>query len=141
LKNAPAARLTFVVRQHRRRGGSYTTFQKEKIMLSMKGYFYRAAFTLMGVDINEELGFAANEARTNMVKALLEAGADVHDGHDRALRWAAGRNSYPATCEALLKSGANVHVWDNEPLREAEKNGHDKTGAVLRQWMVAPHHR
>lgn len=102
---------------------------------------------------------AAMEGDTEIVKALLDAGADVHDSVDAPLWWAAlgrhtdtmralidaGANKDIALLEAaanglvemvreLLGKGADVHMGNGLPLSLAEYNGHTETVRVLRNW-------
>ena len=94
------------------------------------------------------------------MKALLEAGADVHAGNDLALCWAsmsgctetvklllgtgadvhagsgyalvgASEHGHTETVKALLEAGANVHAQYDRALRYASQNGHTETVKML----------
>ena len=58
-----------------------------------------------------------------VVKYLLEQGADLHAQNDWAFQWAA-RNGRLEVVEYLVKHGANLHVDDDYALRWAAENGH-----------------
>ena len=84
------------------------------------------------------LRWASINGRTEVVKILLEAGADVHAENDLALRIA----SYYGHTEVvitLLKAGANVHAPDHigpdAALRWASKYGHSEVVKLLEQYM------
>jgi ankyrin repeat protein len=109
--------------------------------------------------IDSALRMAASDGDTESVKALLDAGADVHNGVDAPLWFAAighhadtmralidaGASKDIALLEAaafglvdlvkeLLGKGADVHMGNGLPLRMAEYNGHTETVRVLRNW-------
>ena len=109
--------------------------------------------------IDSALRMAASDGDTESVKALLDAGADVHNGVDAPLWFAAighhadtmralldaGANQDIALLEAatnglvelvkeLLRKGANIHMYDGLPLSMAEYNGHTETVRILKQW-------
>jgi ankyrin repeat protein len=102
---------------------------------------------------------AAMEGDTENVRALLDAGANVHDSVDAPLWWAAlgnhtdtmralldaGANQDIALLEAaangmvelvkeLLRKGANIHMYNGLPLSMAEYNGHTETVRILKRW-------
>ena len=102
---------------------------------------------------------AAMEGDAEIIKALVDAGADVHDSVDAPLWWAAlgrhtdtmralldaGANQDIALMEAaangmvelvkeLLRKGANIHMYNGLPLSMAEYNGHIETVRILKQW-------
>ena len=76
------------------------------------------------------LRWASKNGHTEAAKVLLEAGADVHMWNDEALRWAA-RNGHTEVVRLLLDAGADVHARDNEALRWAARNGHTETVRLL----------
>ena len=60
-----------------------------------------------------------------VIKELVEEGADIHANDDLALRWAA-ENGHLDVVKFLVKEGADIHVFDNIVLRWAAKNGYFK---------------
>jgi ankyrin repeat protein len=113
----------------------------------------------MAAEIDGALRMAAWDGDTEIVKALLDAGADVHHSVDAPLWCAAlgchtdtmrtlidaGANQDIALLEAaanglvelvkeLLRKGANIHVYNGLPLSMAEHNGHTETVRILKQW-------
>jgi ankyrin repeat protein len=86
----------------------------------------------IGAKIDSALRMAAREGDTEIVKALLDAGADVHDSVDAPLWWAAlGRHT--ETMRALIDSGADKDIALLEAAM-AEHNGHTETVSVLKNW-------
>jgi ankyrin repeat protein len=98
-------------------------------------YFYRAQAWAGVLDKNNVLELAARGGHTRTVRALLDAGADIHTGDDEPLRIAAwwGRAD---TVRALLESGADVHARHDEALRWAAKEKHLETVKVLEDWIA-----
>jgi ankyrin repeat protein len=113
----------------------------------------------IAAEIDRALRMAAMDGDTESVKALLDAGADVHNEVDGALWCAAlgrhtdtmralldvGGNQDIALLEAaanglvelvkeLLRKGANIHMYNGLPLSMAEYNGHTETVRILKQW-------
>ena len=113
----------------------------------------------IGAEIDRALRREASDGDTESVKALLDAGADVHSEVDAALWCAAlgrhtdtmralidaGANQDIALLEAaanglvvlvkvLLRKGANIHMYNGLPLRMAKYNGHTETVRILEQW-------
>src|SRR5260370_31453475 len=68
--------------------------------------------------IDSALCTAAMEGDTEIVKALLDAGADVHDSVDAPLWWAA-LGHHTDTMRALIDAGAHKDI----ALLEAAANG------------------
>jgi len=58
-----------------------------------------------------------------VIKELVEEGADIHANDDLALRWAA-ENGHLDVVKFLVKEGADIHVFDELALRWAAENGH-----------------
>lgn len=109
--------------------------------------------------IDSALRREASDGDTESVKALLEAGADVHNEVDGAL-WCAALGRHTDTMRALLdagadrdialleaaangmvelvkellREGANIHMYNGLPLSMAEYNGHTETVRILKQW-------
>ena len=75
---------------------------------------------------------AASEGHTDVVIALIAAGADVNAQNERGytpLHWAADRG-HTETVRALIDSGADVNLADNSgwtPLHPAASSGHTET--------------
>ena len=110
-------------------------------------------------EMDRALRSQAGDGDTQSVKALLDAGADVHNEVDGAL-WCAGLGRHTDTMRALLdagadqdialleaaangmvelvkellRKGANIHMYNGLPLRMAEYNGHTETVRILKQW-------
>jgi len=113
----------------------------------------------IAANIDRALRRAAMDGDTQSVKALLDAGANVHHSVDAPLWCAAlgrhtdtmralldaGANQDIALLEAaangmvelvkeLLRKGANIHMYNGLPLSMAEYNGHTETVRILKQW-------
>ena len=109
--------------------------------------------------IDSALGMAAWEGDNETVRALLDAGADVHVAADAPLWDAAMRgnadtmrvlldagadqdialleaaaNGLVDLVKELLAKGANVHTCRGLPLMMAAHNGHTETVRVLKNW-------
>ena len=67
--------------------------------------------------------FAAENGHLDVVKFLVQNGANIQSRSDRALRFAA-QNGQLDVIEFLVKNGADIHDNDDEALREASENGH-----------------
>jgi ankyrin repeat protein len=65
-----------------------------------------------------------------LVKLLLENGADVHVENDCSLRWASCCG-HDKVVKILLENGADVHADDDKALRLASYYGHDKVIKLL----------
>ena len=59
----------------------------------------------------------------NVIKGLLEEGANIHTQNDYALRWAS-QNGHFEVVRILLKHGANVHARTDCALRWASQEGY-----------------
>lgn len=57
----------------------------------------------------------------SMVEYYLDAGADVHIDGDFGLIYAC-IYKYIEVCKIILEHGGNVHIYDNKPLKIAEKD-------------------
>jgi hypothetical protein len=80
--------------------------------------------------LNGHFIIEACEGRTETVRNLLVAGADVHAEDDWALRMAAERD-HTKTVQVLLASGADVHAVNDWALRYAACYGYAQTVKVL----------
>jgi ankyrin repeat protein len=104
-------------------------------MKSLKSYFYRAAGWTGVIDKDVALQEQAADGHTDNVRALLDAGADVHADEDEGLRLAA-MHGHAKTVEELLKAGADVHAGNDVALHVTEINGHADTVKILKDWMA-----
>jgi ankyrin repeat protein len=75
---------------------------------------------------------------TKTVKALLDPGADIHAGNDRALRSAA-EYGHADTVRLLLERGADVHARKDEAMYLASLGNHRDTVAVLLLYGADPY--
>jgi ankyrin repeat protein len=58
-----------------------------------------------------------------VIKSLIEEGADIHADNDYVLRWSA-ENGYLETVKYLVKKGSNINAYSDCALRYAANNGH-----------------
>jgi hypothetical protein len=72
--------------------------------------------------------------KTDMID-VINSGADVHTGHDFALRWTSA-NGHTDVVKLLLEAGADVHARANEAFRWASRNGHTAIVKLLQQAMT-----
>jgi len=82
--------------------------------------------------LNKFLRNAADNGHTEVVKLLLEQGADVHAGYDYALRKAA-MHDHTEVVKLLLEQGADVHAIDDYALRWAACSGHTEIVNILQK--------
>jgi hypothetical protein len=79
-----------------------------------------------GADIHADgdhaLKFAAEYGHIEVVKYLVEQGADVHADNNHALRCSA-KNGHLNIVEFLVEKGANIHIDNDYVLRHSAKNG------------------
>jgi ankyrin repeat protein len=106
-----------------------------------------AALIRHGADVNKNssngalvhpLTCASMGAHLDVVELLLANNADVHAGHDTALRYASlsGRT---AVVQLLIQRGADVHARNNEAVRKASENGHtDVVQLLLQHGAILP---
>ncbi len=90
---------------------------------------YRRQGKRVSADLAEEMQKAAATGRGDIIRVLLEGGADPHgrskDGNT-ALHWAS-RNGHVEVVRILLQAGAKPDIQDgtgNTPLHWASRNGH-----------------
>lgn len=78
-----------------------------------------------GVKFHEEipLRWSAAAGHHEVVKYLLDHGADIHIGDDFPLREASRRGSVE-TVKVLLEYGANIHALNDHALVSAAENNH-----------------
>ncbi|KAJ3293897.1 hypothetical protein HK104_004126 [Borealophlyctis nickersoniae] len=74
--------------------------------------------------------WATKSGHVEVVRLLLEFGADVHAGGDAALRAASPRGHHEVV-RLLLENGANVHAKDDSALRGASQRGHFEVVRLL----------
>ena len=87
-------------------------------------------------ELNQRLMYASFHGHADVVKVLLEAGADIHNGDDYAIRSA----SYHGDSEVLrllLEAGADVNARDDHALRWASENDHAEVVKILTDWKEA----
>lgn len=95
--------------------------------------------------LDKELLEAAKEGSTDMVRSLLDRGADVNAKDDDGwtpLHWAAVLEQ-PEIARTLLDRGADIHARNNDgltPLQVAEKEHKTQTAQLLRESEVAIDH-
>src|ERR1022692_2862022 len=94
------------------------------------------------------LALAAENGHTETVRALLDAGADVHArtdaplwvaamrGHADTMLQKASANGHVDTVKVLLAAGANVHALGDKALRRAAGNGHTDAVRLWNEWMA-----
>jgi ankyrin repeat protein len=79
------------------------------------------------------LQLAALNGHMEIVRLLVENGADVHAGNDMPIRWAA-EEGHLEIVKFLLERGADMTANNNVAIRMAAKNGHFDTVALLVKW-------
>lgn len=87
-----------------------------------------------GADVHLKNGIALREAARNgqyaVVKILIDAGAEVHAYKDEALSWAAKMDNRK-TMRVLIDAGADVHACNHEALRMAAYYGCERVVKIL----------
>jgi hypothetical protein len=91
-----------------------------------------------GADVHSEnnyvLRWASYCGHDTVVKLLLENGADVHAADDEALMWTS-YHGYDKVVKLLLENGANVHAKNDFSSRWASENKHEKVVEILKEYM------
>ncbi len=92
-----------------------------------------------GADVHENhdqaLRWASKEGHGDVVAILLDAGADVNADMDSALRWAVA-HSQTDVLPILLDAGANMDVIDDDLLRLAGEYGRTQVLLTLEAWIA-----
>lgn len=87
-----------------------------------------------GADVHVEndlaLSLASENGHTDTVRVLLDYGADIHADHDYPI-FAASENGYTDIVKLLLDRGADLHGENDRALEFAAMNGHIDTVRVL----------
>ena len=107
---------------------------KESLFENMSQNFIEYFEDMSQEKKDKALRIASEYGHTEVVKLLLDAGADVHTYNDEALRWA----SYYGHIEVvklLLDAGANVYAEKGLALRWAKYKGHTEIVKLLKQYM------
>ncbi|AYV85715.1 MAG: ankyrin repeat protein [Satyrvirus sp.] len=98
-------------------------FRANKIILKEK-------YSLDEMETYQKFGLEYPQLRSvaatgclNMVRYLVEKGANIHACDDCALRLAA-RNGHLQVVQFLVEKGANLHACDYDALQVAAQNGH-----------------
>ena len=73
---------------------------------------------------------ASRNGRLDVVRLLLDHGANVHANDDQALRFAA-YNGHLNVVRLLLDRGANIHARDDNALRSADDHCHQDIVRLL----------
>jgi len=60
----------------------------------------------------------AENGHSEIVKLLIESGANIHADNDYAVRWAA-KNGHSEIVKLLIESGANIHTKNDYAVRRA----------------------
>ncbi len=80
-----------------------------------------------GADIDfcdyRALGLAAEHGKLEVVKYLIDKGSDIHGGDDYAVRWASTYGRLDVV-KCLVESGADIHARDDFALRFASERGY-----------------
>ena len=86
---------------------------------------------------NDLLWISTKFGKLDLVKYLLNKGADIHYLEDRALRWAAKRKHYDVV-KFLLDNGANIHAQDEGAYYLAQDDKDYKLIELLKQYGGIP---
>jgi ankyrin repeat protein len=87
--------------------------------------------------LNQGLHLAAGNSQLLVVPLLLEYGADIHSGNDKALQFAA-RQGDVKMLKLLLERGADVHAEDEEALFQAVTNERPEASELLLRKGAVP---
>jgi hypothetical protein len=79
-------------------------------------YLAKKRINLLEYDINRLLIIATDNEYLEMMKYLIENGANIHEDRDYALRCMAHRNNF-TMIKYLVEHGANINVYDGTVIR------------------------
>ena len=82
--------------------------------------------------ITEKLGEACWNGNLEVIKDLVENGADIHNFNDWPLTVAA-YCGHLKVVKYLVEKGADIHSGDDRPLENAARNGHLEIVNYLRK--------
>ena len=80
--------------------------------------------------LNSGLVATSKNGYLQVIKYLIEKGANIHAGDDYALKWAC-ENGHMNVAKFLVENGANIHVGNNHGLVRACKYGHMNIVKIL----------
>ena len=107
-----------------------TRFDTNQLFLtaSKKGHLEIVKLLIQnGADIHAEndyaLRWASQEGHIEVVTFLIQNGADIHAENEYALRWSS-ENGHLEIVKILIQKGADIHANDDQALRWASENGH-----------------
>jgi ankyrin repeat protein len=83
-------------------------------------------------NINELLFNASLDGSLEVVKYLVEQGADIHDNNDLVLIWARG---HLEVVKYLVEQGADIHAKNDAALKWASENGYYEVVIYLKEQM------
>ena len=114
----------------------YTPFVDQVKLRSMCSRCKRAVERRREPNVDDEwlLIKSAREGELEVVRLLLDRGADVHAKNDDALQWAA-YNDHLEVVRLLLDRGADVHSMNDDALQWAAEMGHLEVVALLKSVM------
>ena len=88
-------------------------------------------------ELNVMLYWAAGNGQLDIIKCLVENGADIHAWEDYALRCACSYGQLDMV-KYLIEKGANIHAYNDEALRYATGNGYLEIVEYLIEKGVKP---
>ena len=112
--------------------------RKQRYILTAKEVKQLKEYMVKLPDNIDKKFISASENRyLNVVKYLLQSGADIHDADDLALQKAA-RNGHLNVVKYLVQQGADINADYNYTLRYAAENGHLKVVKYLIDYSQKP---
>jgi len=82
--------------------------------------------------IDDDLNGAAMNGSIELVRLLLDHGADGGVNSSQSIRWAA-ENGHIEIVKLLIDNGVDFTVWDNYPIRWASRYGHTEVVQLLKE--------
>jgi len=127
--------LKFLQQQYGEEGAKH--LPRGIVMAASNGHIEMVRYLLEnGADINASNGcplhFAVYNDKRDMVLFLLENGADIHSGHEAALTGSAG-NGNLAMVKLLVEHGADVMYNNQQAYKEARHNRKTSVANYLRK--------